>query len=64
MEPTPLTQVMARKAHLRILAQGRESWNQWRKDNVRVRPKLDGVDLREANLEQMSPAASIRASDL
>ena len=51
---------MANKGHLKILKQGVEAWNQWRRENPEIRPdlsdanlsgaKLSGADLRFANL--------------
>lgn len=36
---------MANEEHLRILKQGAEVWNQWRQENLEIKP-----DLSEANL--------------
>lgn len=41
---------MANEQHLRILKQGVEAWNQWRKENPKLRPDLSGANLRRANL--------------
>ena len=41
---------MASEAHLIILNQGVESWNQWRKDNPDVVPDLTSTDLSYADL--------------
>jgi uncharacterized protein YjbI with pentapeptide repeats len=41
---------MANEEHLKILEQGVEVWNQWRKENVGIQPDLSGADLREADL--------------
>jgi uncharacterized protein YjbI with pentapeptide repeats len=47
--------IMANAEHLRILKAGVEQWNQWRKNNPRIRPDLRRADLscfdlRNANL--------------
>jgi uncharacterized protein YjbI with pentapeptide repeats len=34
---------MANKEHLRIFRQGIKVWNQWRKENPKIRPNLNGV---------------------
>ena len=36
--------------HVKILKQGAEVWNAWRKDNPDVLPSLGGADLRGAYL--------------
>lgn len=41
---------MANPEHLKILLQGVETWNQWRKDNPEVVPDLSGALLSRANL--------------
>jgi len=41
---------MANKKHLRILKQGVEVWNKWRKEHPNIRPYLSEVDLSEADL--------------
>lgn len=41
---------MANPKHLKILRQGVETWNQWRRDHPNVVPDLHGANLREANL--------------
>jgi uncharacterized protein YjbI with pentapeptide repeats len=41
---------MANKEHLRILRQGVDRWNQWRKDKPSVRPNLSKANLSDANL--------------
>jgi hypothetical protein len=47
---------MANPEHLKILKQGVEVWNKWRKDNRKIKPDLSkadlkGAQLREANLD-------------
>jgi len=37
---------MANPEHLKILKQGVEDWNQWRKDNPDIKPGLSEADLR------------------
>ena len=56
---------MANPKHLKILEQGVEGWNQWRKENTDVRPdlieaSLSGADLSEADLI----GAHLSAADL
>ena len=46
---------MANEEHLKILKQGVDAWNQWRKENPKIMPDLSrtsliGTDLRRANL--------------
>jgi uncharacterized protein YjbI with pentapeptide repeats len=41
---------MANPQQLELLLQGSETWNQWRRDNLGLRPDLHGADLIEANL--------------
>ena len=36
---------MANPKHLKILEQGVEEWNQWRKDNPEIKPDLIGAKL-------------------
>src|SRR5215467_5045541 len=43
-------QAMANPAHVALLKEGSEKWNQWRKDNPSVRPDLSGADLKGALL--------------
>jgi hypothetical protein len=45
---------MANPEHLKILKQGVEAWNKWRKDNPKIIPDLDRVDLSEANLRMVN----------
>ncbi len=42
---------MANPRHLKILKQGADTWNQWRKDHPDVVPDLVEANLREANLD-------------
>lgn len=51
---------MANKEHLEILTQGVNAWNKWRKDNPKVVPQLDGLDLSAASLV----AADLRSANL
>jgi len=44
---------MANPEHLKILKQGVEVWNKWRRENDRVEPDLSGIDLSGANLERI-----------
>ncbi len=42
---------MANKKHLEILEQGIEAWNEWRKQNPKVRPDLTKANLRNKNFQ-------------
>ena len=42
---------MANPEHLKILEQGVEAWNKWRKENPSIKPDLRGADLRKISLE-------------
>jgi len=61
---------MANPAHLAILDQGIEAWNNWRKANRDVHPdlfgvKLPGVNLNTANFEDTNiGCANLRAANL
>jgi uncharacterized protein YjbI with pentapeptide repeats len=39
---------MSNKEHLKILKQGVAVWNQWRRDNPRIIPELEGLDIERA----------------
>jgi hypothetical protein len=41
---------MANKKHLRILKQGAEAWNEWRKENPLIQPDINDANLNGANL--------------
>ncbi|MBD2683436.1 MULTISPECIES: pentapeptide repeat-containing protein [Nostoc] len=41
---------MANEEHLAILRQGVEVWNTWRTKNRSIKPNIEGIDLRGANL--------------
>src|SRR5208337_2200375 len=60
--PTAITEVltMAKRAHLRILKQGVNSWNQWRAENPAMTPDLEGANLFDANLR----GANLRGANL
>lgn len=51
---------MANPEHLAILAQGVESWNEWRRELFEITPDLRRADLREADLRR----ADFREADL
>jgi hypothetical protein len=51
---------MANEEHLKILKQGVEAWNRWRKGHPRVRPKLGEANFFEENLS----GADLRGADL
>jgi Domain of unknown function (DUF4263)/Pentapeptide repeats (8 copies) len=42
---------MANEKHLSILKQGIEAWNQWRHENPKIKPDLQGADLRGSSLD-------------
>jgi uncharacterized protein YjbI with pentapeptide repeats len=44
---------MANEEHLKILMQGVEAWNRWRKENPDVHPDLREADLSEAHLNRV-----------
>ena len=48
---------MANKEHLRILEQGVEAWNQWRKESPDICPCLDGADLRGLDFSLPDPVS-------
>lgn len=41
---------MANEEHLKILREGAEAWNQWRKENPTIIPNLDEADLSRIGL--------------
>lgn len=49
--------VMANEAHLKILRQGGQAWNAWRKDYTKglIIPDLSGINLDEADLFEAIP---------
>jgi len=51
---------MASDKHLSILGQGVEVWNQWRHENPKIKPNLQGANLNEASLDWFN----FRQSDL
>ncbi len=51
---------MANEEHLKILKQGVEAWNEWRKKNPRRTPDLTGANLTGANLIE----ANLNRADL
>ncbi len=56
---------MANPEHLKILKQGVEAWNDWRKENSGVRPDLSGADLVRAVLSWANLVeAGLRGADL
>jgi hypothetical protein len=56
---------MADKEHVKILRQGVEVWNRWRKENPDIRPDLSGVDLSGADLSEADLSRAIlRGADL
>jgi hypothetical protein len=49
---------MASRTHVARLKQGVEAWNQWRRENPKIRPNLSRADLIRASL---SLALHVRA---
>lgn len=45
---------MANTNHVRMIKRGVNHWNQWRKQNPRVKPDLSGVDLSEQDLKDIN----------
>jgi hypothetical protein len=54
---------MANEEHLKILRQGVEAWNKWRKENPEIRPNLGGANLSRENLHEadLSRSSLLRA---
>lgn len=50
---------MANPEHLKILKQGVEVWNRWRKENPELVPELENVDLEGAYLDEANLANAI-----
>src|SRR5215204_4884629 len=51
---------MANRKHVAWLKQGVEAWNQWRRENPKIRPNLSRADLIRASLR----GADLRRTDL
>jgi TIR domain/Pentapeptide repeats (8 copies) len=51
---------MANKQHLKIIDQGVEAWNDWRRRTPEIRPDLRGADLERKDLK----GANLREADL
>ena len=47
---------MADEEHLKVLRQGAEAWNAWRRDNPNVRPDLSGAFLIGAHFFEANPS--------
>ena len=45
---------MADTEQVKILQQGTEDWNRWRRANPRVKPELSEADLNGANLSKVN----------
>jgi hypothetical protein len=45
---------MANPNHLKILRKGVEAWNEWRKQNEKIKPNLSGLNLADKNLEGLN----------
>ena len=43
---------MANREHLKILKQGVDAWNKWRKENLEIKPDLTEAKLYEADLSE------------
>ena len=46
--------LMANQEHLKILNQGVDTWNRWRKQNIDVIPKLRGANFRRSNFRRVN----------
>ena len=56
---------MANEEHLKILKQGVEAWNEWRKKNPQITPDLYEADLYEADISKANlNKAVLNAADL
>ena len=57
---------MANPKHLKILEQGVEEWNQWRKDNPEIKPDLIGAKLSGGDLigAKLSKVGDLSRADL
>jgi TIR domain/Pentapeptide repeats (8 copies) len=56
---------MANEEHLKILKQGVEVWNKWRKDNPEIKPDLSEAPLSNANLHDVDfSVVNLRGADL
>ena len=54
---------MANPEHLKILKQGVELWNQWRKENPKIQPDLTETDFTGENLSGINfSGTDLRAS--
>ncbi len=49
---------MANPEHLKILKQGVEAWNEWRKENPDMKPDLNGMDLTGSDLCRVNLASA------
>ena len=58
--PKPWRLTMSDPEYLKILKQGVEVWNKWRKDNSDIKPNLRGANLSKAYLSK----ANLRGADL
>ena len=56
---------MANPDHLKVLQQGVDGWNAWKKNNPSVRPDLSGANLRDADLRRADfIGADLNGADL
>src|SRR5215217_626187 len=56
---------MANRKHVAWLKQGVEAWNQWRRENPKIRPNLSRADLFRANLSHADLShANLSRADL
>lgn len=56
---------MANPEQLRMLKQGKDAWNRWRREHPTIRPDLRGIDLRREYLEGINfQDTDLRSSDL
>ena len=51
---------MANPEHMKVLAQGAEAWNSWRRQHPKVKPDLEGAILTRAEL----PSVNLAGADL
>jgi uncharacterized protein YjbI with pentapeptide repeats len=56
---------MANDEHVEIIRQGVSTWNQWRIDNAKINPALNGINLSKTNLRDANlSGANLRDANL
>ncbi len=50
---------MAKREHLKILKQGVDAWNKWRKENLEIKPDLTEAKLYEADLSEADLSVAV-----